>query len=83
MLIAKMELAEKRGDFTGAKKKEWVMVMMQRAIEAQWGKAEWDKYKDVLGESIDFVIALSKHKKLLSNINKRCWGGGWCGFCIN
>jgi hypothetical protein len=83
VVLEKIELVERdHKKLPSHQKHEFARALIKQSVEAQWGKEIWNKYSPVIDGLIHFIIALSKNKKLLSNINRRCCGGGWCGWCI-
>jgi hypothetical protein len=62
-------------------KHDLVKAVVKQVVQLKWGKDEWVKHEPTIDELIHFIIFLSKHRKLLANINRKCCSS-WCGWCI-
>ena len=70
--------AEKQKDFSGRGKKRFVQENIRNLI----GEEKYNIYSPFISVSIDFVISLSKNKKILKGININSFINCWKHSCI-
>ena len=70
IVIFFMEKYEKKKNLSGGDKKRLVLKRIRDAIVKRFGEEKYSNYEIAIEITIEFIITISKNKKLLDGINK-------------